>query len=413
MRTKFILLPFFLLAFSFLPLAAARAYEASLDGYLIVDQGTVYLVTAGFRRPFRSPEVFFSHGYKFSDASPAGAADLALPVGPVMIFRDGALVKGPSSPLVYLVAGEKRRGFTSAEAFLGLGYSFVNVVTANVETFADLIEGPVIGSSAAAHPAGTLVNDNGAVYLITASGKRVFTSASDFFSYGYDFKLVVKVNEFDRLLTSEAAMSARNQTRPAAGSPPPASPSPVRGPQITGVAPNPVEVGKQVTVSGTGFSMTNNLVQLGNILIGVGLSSSGTSLTFKVPDTACAAGLSCFLKVIISTPAGTNAKDYFLEVKGTATAPKGPAPALSRISPSSATAGETIRIYGTGLASSNTVWLGEKSLSVTPVEGVLVFNLPSNLCAAGISCRLVVKVENDNGTSNNLLFDAIGPNANY
>ncbi|TSA44630.1 hypothetical protein D4R52_03945, partial [bacterium] len=79
-----------------------QAVAASSDGYLVVDHGVVYFVSGSQRRPFRSPEVFYSQGYSFGQVSAATAGDLALAVGPVMIFRDGTLVKGPDSALVYL-----------------------------------------------------------------------------------------------------------------------------------------------------------------------------------------------------------------------------------------------------------------------------------------------------------------------
>src|SRR3989344_2832145 len=48
------------------------------------------------------------------------------PDGPVLGFKDGSLIKG-SPYTVYLIDSGKKRGFTSAAAFLGLGYSFLQV----------------------------------------------------------------------------------------------------------------------------------------------------------------------------------------------------------------------------------------------------------------------------------------------
>ncbi|OGE76772.1 MAG: hypothetical protein A3C85_03490 [Candidatus Doudnabacteria bacterium RIFCSPHIGHO2_02_FULL_48_21] len=194
---------------------AESAFAAqSPDGSLINANGTVFLITGGQRRAFRSPAVFFSHGYNFNQVGVPSSEDLALTEGPIMIFRDGTLVKGPDNELVYLVTEGRKRGFTSAGGFLGLGYSFDNVVVSNVETFADLTEGEeIVGagpfSSSLRHPAGTLINDNGTIFEMTATGRRAFISVEDFYSHGHDFSRVVLAHDADRLLPVEAIVRRR------------------------------------------------------------------------------------------------------------------------------------------------------------------------------------------------------------
>ncbi|OGE78219.1 MAG: hypothetical protein A2751_03625 [Candidatus Doudnabacteria bacterium RIFCSPHIGHO2_01_FULL_46_14] len=208
----------------------------SMEGSLVADNsGTVYLVTGGERRPFRSPEVFYSHGYSFSMVGQATADDLNLPIGPVMIFRDGTLVKGPNDPLVYLITTGYKRPFQTAEDFLGLGYSFFNVVTANAETFADLPVGGIMSEAkyGGNHPPGTLINDNGTIYLITPNGRSGFANADDFRSHGYGFNQVVLANETDRTLPNTGNVPYRfipTSSLPFSPKSPPPLPSDPRAP---------------------------------------------------------------------------------------------------------------------------------------------------------------------------------------
>jgi len=224
----------------------ANEAEAGVGLSLVADStGTVYLIDGGQRRPFRSPEVFFSNGFSFSQVAQATGTDLALPVGPIMIFRDGTLIKGPGDPLVYLVTNGIKRPFQSADDFHGLGYSFFNIVTANVETFADLPVGAVVSEArtGAAHPVGSLINDNGAIFLITPNGRSGFTSAEDFRSHGYGFNQVVPANTADRALglSANAGMRVVNETQISVGPvvPPVPQPAPQPTPPIAQPTPPP------------------------------------------------------------------------------------------------------------------------------------------------------------------------------
>lgn len=219
-------------AFVFSLIIAAAVFDgqpaqaAPADGDLVLSQGTVYLVSGQQqRRPFRSPEVFFSCGYQFSEVRLATADDLALPVGPVMVFCDGSLVKEPNNSLVYLVSNGKKRGFTSADVFKGLGYSFANVVTANNETFADLPSDAVIDSVAIQHPAGTIINKDGTLYRVAPGGLEAFDSPDTYFSYGHKFGEEVPAAPADTSLPVVSVVAPR-VISPSSTSSSPASPAP-------------------------------------------------------------------------------------------------------------------------------------------------------------------------------------------
>ena len=57
---------------------------------------------------------------------------------------------------------------------------------------------------AGAHPNGTLINDNGTIYLVVNGKKRGFRNPEEYMSHGYKFSQAVTANSTDRALPSEA-----------------------------------------------------------------------------------------------------------------------------------------------------------------------------------------------------------------
>lgn len=197
-----------MLSVSFLALPAAFAAPHS-NGCLVNASGTVWLVDGGMRRGFTSGEVFLSHGYNFGQVVAANSDDTSLPVGPIIVYADGTLVKGPSDPLVYLVANGQKRGFVSGSVFTGLGYSFANIQSAAVNTFADLPTGANLESATERHAAGTLVNSSGTIWKMTATGRMGIPSMDVFNSYGYMWSHIVAANAADLAATNEGVVTAR------------------------------------------------------------------------------------------------------------------------------------------------------------------------------------------------------------
>lgn len=179
------------------------------EGCLVLSGGIVWMITNGTRRGYTSAEVFQSYGYSFSQVVQATAEDVALPVGPIMIYADGTLVKGPNDPLVYLVAGGQKRPFVSGAVFTGMGFSFANIQSAPVNTFSDLPTGSNMDNATMAHPDGVKVLSNGTVWEMTATGRMGFASAMNFLSYGYSFSHVVSANAADLAMPDQGAVPAR------------------------------------------------------------------------------------------------------------------------------------------------------------------------------------------------------------
>jgi len=190
-----------------IPSFAAAAVHT--EGCLVLSGGVVWMITNSTRRGFTSAEVFQSWGYNFSQVVTATTEDVALPVGPIMTYADGTLVKGPSDPLVYLVTNGQKRGFVSGSVFTGLGFSFSNVQSAPANTFADLSTGANLDSSAVAHPAGVKVISNGAIWLMGTSGRMGFSSMANFSSFGYNLAHVVAANSYDLAMADQGAVASR------------------------------------------------------------------------------------------------------------------------------------------------------------------------------------------------------------
>ncbi|MDO8591352.1 MAG: hypothetical protein Q7R60_00275 [bacterium] len=193
----------------------------SSEGCVVLSGGVVWLITGGTRRGFTSAEVFQSSGYNFSQVVAASAEDVALPVGPIMTYADGTLVMGPNDPLVYLVTGGQKRGFTTASVFLGSGFSWSNIQVAPANTFADLPMGANLNSTTDAHGAGVLVVSNGTVWKMTATGRMGFPSIATFNSYGLLLSHVVSANAADLNMADQGAVSARPGCTGGGPTPPP------------------------------------------------------------------------------------------------------------------------------------------------------------------------------------------------
>ncbi|MBX4187719.1 MAG: hypothetical protein KW793_01125 [Candidatus Doudnabacteria bacterium] len=189
------------------PVASAAPHS---NGCLVNSNGTVFALENGQRRGFPSPDVLLSHGNTFGQVVMANADDMALPVGPVMVYAEGSIIKGPNDPLVYLVSGGQKRGFVSGSVFTGLGYSFANIQWAPVNTFQDLPTGSNVESATERHPNGTWVIDGtGTVWRMTATGRMGLPSMEVFNSYGKSWATVVVANAADMAASNQGVVPLR------------------------------------------------------------------------------------------------------------------------------------------------------------------------------------------------------------
>lgn len=200
---------------SFASFASAAVHSAGTN---VSVNGTVYFIDpSGVRRGYTSGGAFLSYGFNsWSQVVPASAEDLALPVGAFVPPMDGSLINDNGT--IYVINNGQRSGFTTMDVFLGRGFKLSNVMNGDTSFMPN---GAVINNTTVAHSVGVLVNQSGTIYLITASGKMGIPSESVFNSWGYSFAKSVPANAADVALPmSSGIMQARvvGQLNPTGGS---------------------------------------------------------------------------------------------------------------------------------------------------------------------------------------------------
>ena len=127
-----------------------------------------------------------------------------MPTGAFVYPMEGSLINDHGT--VFVITSGKRAGFTTAAVFLGLGYKWSNVIVGDTSFITTL---PPINSTAQAHLPGTLINDKGTVYLVVPEGKIGIPSIDVFTSWGYSFGKAVLANAFDHPILQVGVMSPR------------------------------------------------------------------------------------------------------------------------------------------------------------------------------------------------------------
>lgn len=179
--------------------------------------GTVYRIQNNFRYPYTSAGAFLSYGFnRWADVVPATSGDMALPVStytpsgatsPTTYFippRNGSLINDKGT--IYLITNGLRTGFASADVFLGLGYSFSNAQPGDTSFMVSLSP---INSSSIVHPDGTIINDNGTIYLMKDGYRAGFPNMQIFNSWGLKMSEAVPANSHDRSAAKAGVVSNR------------------------------------------------------------------------------------------------------------------------------------------------------------------------------------------------------------
>lgn len=196
------------LAVPFTALAAVHA-----DGTNVNKSGTIGMIVGGQFRPYTSAGAFLSYGFNsWASVVDANAEDMSLPTGSFIPPQDGKIfcaevtkdsdVKGECS----LITGGQKAAFTSAAVFTGLGFSFSKAVYGDSSFMSKTTN---IDNTTAAHRPGVLVNNNGTVQLVGATGLLGIPDLATFNSWGYSFANVVPANAADKTMTQTGVMAAR------------------------------------------------------------------------------------------------------------------------------------------------------------------------------------------------------------
>lgn len=116
----------------------SQEITANIDpvGKLVVlkETGGKYFIKDGIFRPVPSPEVAQSHLGEVVEEQWTIADLTGLTEGPSLTFKNGTLFKIDGYNRVYVVENGKKRHIPNEEVFLGLGYKWDNIITANVVT---------------------------------------------------------------------------------------------------------------------------------------------------------------------------------------------------------------------------------------------------------------------------------------
>ncbi len=192
------------------------------NGQLVMVQGspTVYMAVNCVLRPFTSAAIFHARGRKFSEvhdilASLFDQLGIGRPVGEssdddstiitppaasstpsstlpsISGLPDGAVVKLPNDPTVYLVSGGQLQPFTSAAIFNLRGEHFGNVQTISQQQFSQMSVGsPVMP------PNGTVVRGSGQTVYVIQNGQAVgIPTPQALTQLGKTFRDIVKIDD--------------------------------------------------------------------------------------------------------------------------------------------------------------------------------------------------------------------------
>jgi hypothetical protein len=164
------------------------------------------------KKGITNPGMLYSYGYEFQDAVTATQSDSALSQSDILLPEDGALVKKPGDPTVYLIDGRMKRGFVSAEVFTGLGFKFTSVLTVTAPELDRMTLGTLISDPKAAHSPGLNINDNGTVYFVHSNARMPYPSLLVYNSWNKDndFTAVVPANDADRQMPVGSFVPLRN-----------------------------------------------------------------------------------------------------------------------------------------------------------------------------------------------------------
>ena len=109
------------------------ASEPHPEGALVKEGQTIWWIRNGQKTGFESMQVFNTYGFSLGDVTKANPADIALPQGPLVKFRDGTLVKDGN--VYYLISDGKAKTFSSASSLASWGYKTANAISASLSAY--------------------------------------------------------------------------------------------------------------------------------------------------------------------------------------------------------------------------------------------------------------------------------------
>lgn len=182
--------------------------------------GTVYRIVEGnYRSPYTSAGAFLSYKFNtWATTVAANSADMAMPLSTYTPTgssslktafippRNGSLINDKGT--VYIITGGLRAGFASESVFGADGFKFnySNVYPGDTSFMVTL---PALTAATQKHPNGTLINDNGTLYVMKDGYRVGFPSMDVLDSWGYWVSEAVTANSYDHAAQVSGVMSTR------------------------------------------------------------------------------------------------------------------------------------------------------------------------------------------------------------
>ncbi len=197
------------LVFSLLGLSSAALVKAQTteDGNNVSINGTVYFIQSPsapnnsglVQMPsstltgYSSAAVFSSYGFnKWHDITNATGEDKQLSIDSGLMPYQDGSLVNDNG-MVYLISNGEKYGISSNQDFQSLGYRWANVIKGTTSFIANA--GVVAPGSA--HMPGSLIIIDGTIYYISNSGRMGFPTIEVFNSWGFKLANVVSANSGD------------------------------------------------------------------------------------------------------------------------------------------------------------------------------------------------------------------------
>lgn len=183
------------------------------DGTLIRPSGSqnLFMVRDSGNSPIGSVAVLISHFIDLREFKTATSGDTGAQGRSGLYFREGTLIKG-SGPDVFVIDETApntfaKRKITSNQAFNDLGYTPTDVLVVNDGALSITSGGDI--TDATVHPDGTVINDNGTLYLLESGAKRLIGSPGVYISNRLAAAKLKPATSADVSLTSGPNMAYR------------------------------------------------------------------------------------------------------------------------------------------------------------------------------------------------------------
>jgi len=166
------------------------------NGSLLMAENTVFVLEDDMRRGITSPQLFTTLGYQWGNIVEITPSEEEIyQIGEIKRYPIDTLIMEAGIPIAYRVNNDERQPFTSGELFLNLGYKFENIIEISEEEIDLYDEGKHMQypDGTLLQPASIH-----GIFIIENGKKRGFSSADEFLGDGHKWGDVI-ILEYDDL----------------------------------------------------------------------------------------------------------------------------------------------------------------------------------------------------------------------